>query len=153
MRVMVKYLYLFRRRWKCPPVTNTLAFYAGASLNQPKKVYNIDHKDHCYKTFYSCKLVPVKPFQPSLFFFPVRPKPTRVKYLSGAPLEGRFLSLPSNIRLGTKGLPGPNTPAYHKELQITVIKVLYDWAQISKRMVQDHMPDNVLDAFDKVGLY
>jgi hypothetical protein len=54
---------------------------------------------------------------------------------------------------GRKSPPGPNTPAYHKELQITVKKVLYDWVQISKRMVQDHMPDNVLDAFDKVGLY
>jgi hypothetical protein len=33
------------------------------------------------------------------------PELTRVSHLSGAPLEGRLLALPTNIRLGWKGLP------------------------------------------------
>jgi hypothetical protein len=44
--------------------------------------------------------------------------------LSGAPHEGRLLALPANIRLGWKGLPGINTLAYYKNLQITAAKVL-----------------------------
>jgi len=46
----------------------------------------------------------------------VRQEPTQVKHLSGAPLKGRFLSLPSNNRLGWKGLPGANTLAHYKNL-------------------------------------
>jgi hypothetical protein len=34
---------------------------------------------------------------------------THVKHLSGAPLKGRLLALPTNNRLGWKGLPGENT--------------------------------------------
>ncbi len=33
---------------------------------------------------------------------------------SRAPLWGRLLSLPTNIRLRRKGFPGPNTPAYYE---------------------------------------
>jgi hypothetical protein len=36
-------------------------------------------------------------------------EPTRVKHLSGAPLYGRLLASPTNIRLGWKGKPGTNT--------------------------------------------
>jgi hypothetical protein len=36
-----------------------------------------------------------------------------VKYLSGAPLEGRLLALPTNIRLGWKSMPGTNALAYY----------------------------------------
>jgi len=36
-----------------------------------------------------------------------------VKNLSGAPLKGRLLALPTNIRLGWRGLPQTNTPAYY----------------------------------------
>jgi hypothetical protein len=32
-----------------------------------------------------------------------------MKHLSGAPLYGRLLALPTNIRLGWKGSPGTNT--------------------------------------------
>ncbi len=32
----------------------------------------------------------------------VRPNPTRVKHLSGAPLKGRLLALPTNIRIGSR---------------------------------------------------
>jgi len=34
--------------------------------------------------------------------------------LPGVPLKGRFLALPTNIRLGWKGLPGTNTLAYYQ---------------------------------------
>jgi hypothetical protein len=42
--------------------------------------------------------------------------------LSGAPLEGRFLALPANIRLGWKGLSVTNTLAYYKHTIDIVIK-------------------------------
>ncbi len=35
-----------------------------------------------------------------------------MKHLSGVPLHGRPLALPTNIRLGWKGLPGTNTVNY-----------------------------------------
>ncbi len=41
-----------------------------------------------------------------------------MKHLSGATL----LALPTNIRLGWKGLPGTNTPAFYKNLQIMAVK-------------------------------
>jgi len=47
-----------------------------------------------------------------------------VKYLSCAPLWGRFLALPANTGLGSKGLPGTNTLAYNEHSSITVIKDL-----------------------------
>ncbi len=34
------------------------------------------------------------------------------KLRSGAPLYGKLLTLPANIRLGWKGLQGTNAPAY-----------------------------------------
>jgi len=36
------------------------------------------------------------------------------KHLSGAPLYGRPLPLPTNTRLGWTGLPGTNTLAYYE---------------------------------------
>jgi hypothetical protein len=59
--------------------------------------------------------VPDKPFKLSQCL-PVRLEPTYVKKLSGAALWGRLLALPTNIRLGWKGLPGTNTLAYFKNL-------------------------------------
>jgi hypothetical protein len=38
----------------------------------------------------------------------------RVKRLSGSPLLGIIMALPSNIRIGWKDLPGTNTLAYYK---------------------------------------
>jgi len=35
-------------------------------------------------------------------------------YLSEAPLKGRLLGLPANIKLGGKGLPGINALAYYE---------------------------------------
>jgi hypothetical protein len=46
----------------------------------------------------------------------IRPEPTRVKHLSGAPLYGGLLALPKNIRLGRNGLQGKNTIAYYEKL-------------------------------------
>jgi hypothetical protein len=37
-----------------------------------------------------------------------------VLHLSDAPLLGRLLALPTNIRLEWKGLPGTNTAVYYK---------------------------------------
>jgi len=45
-------------------------------------------------------------------------EPTHVKFLSGT-LLGRLLALPPNIRLGKKGLPGTNTPAYYENSSVT----------------------------------
>jgi hypothetical protein len=52
----------------------------------------------------------------------VRPEPIRVKHLSGAPLYGRPLASPINIRLGWTGLPGTNTLAYYENPKITSVK-------------------------------
>jgi hypothetical protein len=38
-----------------------------------------------------------------------------------APLYGRLLASPTNIRLGWKGLSGTNTLAYYKKPQITAV--------------------------------
>jgi hypothetical protein len=43
-----------------------------------------------------------------------------VKHLSGAPIQGRLLAVPTNIRLSWNCLPGTNTLAYHK-LQLNKI--------------------------------
>jgi hypothetical protein len=50
---------------------------------------------------------------------PSRPEPTRVEHVIDAPLYGRLLALPTNIRLGWKGLTGTKTLAYYEHLQIT----------------------------------
>jgi len=39
---------------------------------------------------------------------------TRLKHLLGVPLGGRLLAIPTNIKLGWKGLPGVNTPFYNE---------------------------------------
>ncbi len=44
--------------------------------------------------------VPGKPFQPSVMI--VRQYPTHIKHLSGAPLYGKLLVLPTNVRLSWK---------------------------------------------------
>ncbi len=43
-------------------------------------------------------------------------EPTRVKHLTGAPLEGRLLALPTNTRPGWKSLPVTNPLAYYGNL-------------------------------------
>ncbi len=65
-----------------------------------------------YKAFYGCNLrifviswsvCPWQAFPAQSDILWVRPEPTRVKNLSGAPLQGRLLASPTNIRLGWKG--------------------------------------------------
>ncbi len=46
----------------------------------------------------------------------VSQEPTQVKHLSGAPLQGRLLALPTSNRLGWKSLPGTNIIAYYENL-------------------------------------
>ncbi len=63
--------------------------------------------------------VPGKPFQPSLMFAgKARAYPSEAA--SGAPLYGRPLALPTNIRLGGRGLPGTNTVNYSREKYYTI---------------------------------
>jgi len=52
------------------------------------------------------------------------PKPTQVKPLAGVlgVSRGRLLALPTNIRLGWKGLQETNSLAYLKNSQFTVVK-------------------------------
>jgi hypothetical protein len=45
-----------------------------------------------------------------------------VEQLKKAPLTSRFLALSTNMRLGWKGLPGPNTLAYYENPYITDVK-------------------------------
>jgi hypothetical protein len=45
-----------------------------------------------------------------------------VTNLSGAPLYGRLLAVPTNIRLGWKDLSGTNTLAYCEKEQLTTVK-------------------------------
>jgi len=52
----------------------------------------------------------------------VRPESTRVKHLSGAPIQCRLLTLPTNIRQDRKGWPGTNTVAYNKNSLTTAVK-------------------------------
>jgi len=42
--------------------------------------------------------------------------------LSGAPHLVKLLALHTNIRLGSKGLPGKNVPAYYDHSSITAVK-------------------------------
>jgi len=63
--------------------------------------------------------VPGTAFQPCLMFG-VRPELTQVKRLLSAPLQGMLLALPTNIRLGWKGLPGTNTVAYYKHFKLDI---------------------------------
>jgi hypothetical protein len=45
----------------------------------------------------------------------IRAEPTQMKHLSGASLQGRLLTLSTNIRLDRKGLPRRNALAYYEE--------------------------------------
>ncbi len=57
-----------------------------------------------------------KPFQPSLLFASKAKAYTSPNHLKGAPLYGRLLALPTNIRLDWKGLTGTNTIAYYRHM-------------------------------------
>ena len=61
------------------------------------------------------EFAPCKPFQDSIVFGG-KPGAYPMTHLSGAHLLGRLLALPTNNRLGWKGLPGANTITYYKNL-------------------------------------
>jgi hypothetical protein len=61
--------------------------------------------------------VPGKTYQPSLMF-----AGKTGDYLSDAPLYDRLLTLPTNIRLGWRGGPETNAPAYYENSKITDVK-------------------------------
>ncbi len=52
----------------------------------------------------------------------VKQETTLLKNISGAPLYDRLLNLPTNNRLGRKGLPGTNALTYYEKSQITAVK-------------------------------
>ncbi len=60
-----------------------------------------------------------------VLYKPFQPEPTQVKHLSGTPLYGMALALPTNIRLGWKGQPGTDTLAYYKLSYITTAKKFF----------------------------
>ncbi len=62
-----------------------------------------------------------KPFQDGIVFVA-----THVKHVSGAPLNGRLLALPTNNRLGWKGFPGENTLAYRENFVTYCRKKFYN---------------------------
>ncbi len=64
---------------------------------------------------------PRKQFQPSLMF-EVRPEPSQVEKLSGAPLYSWLLALRTNIAVSWKILTRANFVAYDEHLEITVVK-------------------------------
>jgi len=51
----------------------------------------------------------------------IRPEPTQVKHLSGAPVLGKLLALPINIRLGWKGQPRTKTFIKIRAIKIFII--------------------------------
>jgi hypothetical protein len=50
-------------------------------------------------------------------------EPIRVKKPLSVFLSGRYMAIPANIRLGWKGLPGTNAPAFYEKSKFTTVKV------------------------------
>jgi hypothetical protein len=73
-------------------------------------IYGFAKKDRAF--------VPVRPVETSLMFVGAYPI---VEHLKGASLV-YGLTLPANIRLGRKGLPGTNSQAYYKNSQNMALK-------------------------------
>ncbi len=81
--------------------------------------------------------LPGKSFQPSLMFA----GKTRA-YLSGAPLYGKPLPLPTNINIGWKGLPGTKALAHYVNLYINAIKRFLGSAPVFLTPIKDfNIPD------------
>jgi hypothetical protein len=55
-----------------------------------------------------------------------------MKHLSDAPLLGRLLTLPTNIRLCLKGLPTTNTLAYKEHNKLRLLNVLKHWSLVDQ---------------------
>ncbi len=61
--------------------------------------------------------------------FVERQEPTQVEHLTGAPLLGRLLVLPTNNTLGWKGMQVANTLAYSEILSLAAEKKFYNIGQ------------------------
>ncbi len=70
--------------------------------------------------------VPYKPFKPGLTYVS-----KAGAYLSGVPLLGRLLVLPTNIRLSWKGMLVTNTLAFYEKNLITAVNIFITNAQRS----------------------
>ncbi len=64
--------------------------------------------------------------------FPGKADPYSSEYLSGAPLLGKLLALPTNIRLGWKGLPGTKTSSLRKPVNYDLKKFYSTGANVIK---------------------
>ncbi len=62
-------------------------------------------------------------------------EPTQAKHLSGAPLKGWLLALPTNNRLGWKDLPEANTLPYYENSKLTAVKSFITLAQVDQGSV------------------
>ncbi len=62
----------------------------------------------------------VKPFHPSLMLMIKATQPSQLGHLKDAPLEAKVQRLPTNIRLGWKGLPRTNTSLLRKSASTNV---------------------------------
>ncbi len=75
----------------------------------------------CHKTHYGRNFW-ISVISQSVCTWQAFPQPTRLKHLSGAPLQGRLLALPTNTRLCWIGLPGINTSLLRKSVNYGRIK-------------------------------
>ncbi len=96
-----------------------------ARIHPPQLVFPaIAHSEQtwaqCYKTLQGCNLR-MPAINQSVCLsnlvqcLQVRLQPTQVNHLSNEPLQGRLLALPTNIKLGQKGLTGTNTLTYYNK--------------------------------------
>ncbi len=58
-----------------------------------------------------------------------------MKHLSGAPLKGWLLALPTNNRLGWNGLPGAKTLAYYENLLLNLFEIKIDTFYWSRKYI------------------
>jgi hypothetical protein len=65
---------------------------------------------------------------------------TSLSSLGGAPLLDKLLTLPEDIRLGCKGLPGTNTLAYFKLRRKKFLKLALGRSNIMKKCCMGFVP-------------
>ncbi len=90
----------------CLPGTNIIKLFSALS-------YTFKNKLKCFSLASLSSLVK---------YLRVRPEPSWLKHLSSALLYDRLLALPTNIRLGWKGLTGTKTLAHYEKSQRTAVK-------------------------------
>ncbi len=109
-------------------------------------------------------LVQPSPSQSSLVEPSPSPEPTRVKHFAGAPLQGRLLALPTNIRQGGKAYQRqtlqlitkintlrPKEALYYRPLgSINKDPTMARWSQMTPLVLLDHLKAK---NFDKLRVY